>query len=129
MTPHYVRSQTNVKRQWQRLFEEVKEMRMRNSRGQSTLEYVILVGFIVAALIAMGVYIKRGYQGRLKESTDQVGQQYSPGYTNSNYTTTTNVAQTETVNAGETQTQISQNQQNKTGSEQVAAHTQENWGK
>ena len=104
-------------------------MRMRNSKGQSTLEYVILVGFIVAALIAMGVYIKRGFQGRLKESTDQVGQQYSPGNTVSNYKTTTNVQQMETVANGQTKTDITQNSQDKTGSEQVASQTSENWGK
>lgn len=103
-------------------------MFMRNSRGQSTLEYVILAGFVVAALIAMGVYMKRGFQGRLRESTDQVGQQYSPGYTTSNYNTTTNVAQTESVNAGVTQTTITQNQQQKTGSETVAEQTSEYWG-
>lgn len=101
----------------------------RNSRGQSTLEYVILVGFVVAALIAMGVYIKRGFQGKLKESTDQVGQQYSPGYTTSNYTTRTNVAQTENITAGVTTTNITQNQQQKTGTEEVASQTQEYWGK
>ena len=104
-------------------------MFMRNARGQSTLEYVILVGFIVAALIAMGVYMKRGVQGRFKESTDQVGQQYSPGYTTSDYTTTTNVAQTENVDAGVTTTNITQNQQQKTGSETVAGQSSENWSK
>lgn len=111
------------------MFEEVKEMRMRNSQGQSTLEYVILVGFVVAALITMGVYMKRGFQGRLRESTDQVGQQYSPGYTTSDYTTTTNVQQSETVAAGVTNTTISQNQQDKTGSEDVAGQSSEYWGK
>lgn len=94
-------------------------MLRRKLRGQSTLEYVILVGFIVAALIAMGVYMKRGFQGRLKESTDQVGQQYSAGQTTSDYTTRTNVSQTETVNAGVTTTDITQNQQQKTGSETI----------
>ena len=104
-------------------------MFMRNSRGQSTLEYVILAGFVVAALIAMGVYMKRGFQGRFKESTDQVGQQYSPGYTTSNYTTKTDVTQTEVVDSGVTNTNVSQNTQNKTGNENVADQTQEYWGK
>lgn len=103
-------------------------MLIRNSRGQSTLEYVILAGFVVAALIAMGVYMKRGFQGRLKESTDQVGQQYSPGYTTSTYTTKTNVAQVENVAAGVTTTEITQNQQEKTGTETLAGQSSENWG-
>ena len=105
-------------------------MFMRNSRGQSTLEYVILVGFVVAALIAMGVYMKRGFQGRFKESTDQVGQQYSPGNTTSNYTTATDVHQVETVvGTGVTTTAIDRNTQTKTGSETVAAQSSETWGK
>jgi len=100
-------------------------MLRRNLRGQSTLEYVILVGFIVAALIAMGVYMKRGFQGRLRESTDQIGQQYSAGSTTSDYTTTTQVAQTETVTAGVTTTQVTQNEQRKTGSETVSGLSSE----
>jgi uncharacterized protein (UPF0333 family) len=92
----------------------------RNLRGQSTLEYVILAGFVVAALIAMGVYMKRGFQGKLRESTDQIGQQYSAEHTISSYTTNTNVAQTEDLKAtGETTTTITQNTQTKTGNETV----------
>ena len=91
------------------------------ARGQSTLEYVILIGFVVAALIAMGVYMKRGMQGRLRESTDQVGQQYSAGNTTSEYVTKTELQQTEDMKAGgETTTKIDVNKQTKTGSEKVA---------
>jgi Flp pilus assembly pilin Flp len=91
------------------------------ARGQSTLEYVILIGFVVAALIAMGVYMKRGIQGRLRESTDQVGQQYSAGNTTGSYTTDVDFKQTENVKAkGETTTVIDTNKQTKTGFEEVA---------
>lgn len=93
-----------------------------SSRGQSTLEYVILLGFVVAALIAMGIYMKRGMAGKLRESTDQIGEQYSPEHTTSDYTTTTNMAQVEKVSGGGiSHTDISQNQQVKTGSENVEA--------
>jgi uncharacterized protein (UPF0333 family) len=91
-----------------------------NSRGQSTLEYVILLGFVVAALIAMGVYMKRGFQGKLRESTDQVGEQYDPMHTTSDYTTTSSMTQTEvTSSGGVSTTTISDNTQTKTGSETV----------
>lgn len=94
----------------------------RSLRGQSTLEYVILIGFVVAALIAMGVYMKRGVQGKLRESTDQVGEQYDPLHTTTNYTTTSNMSQTETVaSGGVSTTNISANTQTKTGSETVEA--------
>lgn len=96
---------------------------MRNLRkGQSTLEYVILVGFVVAALIAMGVYMKRGMQGKLRESTDQVGEQYSPEHTTSNYTTDVNLEQKEEqTSGGANTTTIMVNTQTRTGSETVEA--------
>jgi Flp pilus assembly pilin Flp len=55
-------------------------------KGQSTLEYAVLIVIIIAALLAMNQYIKRGLQGRLKSSTDDIGDQFSPG--NTNYTKT-----------------------------------------
>jgi Flp pilus assembly pilin Flp len=100
-------------------------MFLRDKSGQSTLEYVILTGFVVAALIAMGVYMKRGFQGKLKESTDQVGKQYSVGKTTSDYTTTSNVQQTEAVSSGVTTTNITQNEEVRTGSEKVGTLDEE----
>jgi len=96
-------------------------MNKRRIRGQGTLEYVILTGFVVAALIAMGVYMKRGFQGKLRESTDQIGEQYSAEHTNTQYTTTTNTSQNENVAAGVTTTSVTANTQTKTGSETVDA--------
>ncbi len=54
----------------------------KNKRGQSTLEYAVLIIVIIGALISIQVYIKRGVQGRLKDSSDQIGDQFSPGNTN-----------------------------------------------
>jgi hypothetical protein len=56
-------------------------MYMRARRGQSILEYATLLALIVSALLIMQFYVKRAYQGRLKDEADQVGQQYSPGHT------------------------------------------------
>ena len=50
-------------------------------RGQSILEFAVLVALIISALVVMQVYIKRSYQGRIKRETDSLGQQYSPGHT------------------------------------------------
>lgn len=58
-------------------------------KGQSTLEYAVLIVIIIAALLAMNQYIKRGLQGRLKSSTDDIGDQFSPGNTNVHKTITT----------------------------------------
>ena len=96
-------------------------MLKRKLRGQSTLEYVILAGFVVAALIAMGVYMKRGFQGRLRESTDQIGQQYSAANTVSQYTTDTSINQNEEQNAGGAAvTTVTANTQTMRGSETVS---------
>lgn len=53
-------------------------------KAQSVIEYLVLVSVIVAALVAMQVYIKRGMQGRLKVYAEQLteGEVYSPGATN-----------------------------------------------
>ena len=68
-----------------------------SSRGQSTLEYVILLGFVIAALIAMGIYMKRGFEGKLRSSTDDIGEQYSAGYTTGSFSTTVAQSQNEST--------------------------------
>jgi len=89
-------------------------------KGQTTLEVVILIGFVVAALIAMGVYMKRGVQGRLRESTDQVGEQYSALNVESEYTTDTKTVQHESKKTkGEVTTEIFTNEQKKGGYEKL----------
>lgn len=52
-------------------------MLRRNRRGQSTLEYTLVVAAVVAALVAMASYVKRSVQGRVRSSTDQVGEQFA----------------------------------------------------
>ena len=69
-------------------------------KGQSTLEYVLLFSFVLAALIAMGAYMKRGTEGKIRESTDQIGDQYDARDTSSAYTIVTHLKQTETTTAG-----------------------------
>ncbi|MDD4910624.1 MAG: hypothetical protein PHR44_08130 [Candidatus Omnitrophica bacterium] len=58
-------------------------MFIKENKGQSTLEFAILIVVIIGALIAMQTFIKRGYQGRLRSASDDMGEQYSPGYTQS----------------------------------------------
>ncbi len=59
-------------------------------RGQSMIEYTILLMIVIAAFITMQVYIKRGFQGRWKSSVDDLGDQYDPAKMNSVITYTTN---------------------------------------
>jgi uncharacterized protein (UPF0333 family) len=60
---------------------------LNQKRGQSTLEYAVLIVVIIGALLTLQVYIKRGVQGRLKSAADDIGDQYSDGNTNELKTT------------------------------------------
>lgn len=97
-------------------------------KGQSTLEYAVLIVVIIAALVAMQVYLKRGIQGRMRESADQIGEQFSPGATVSNRVTTSTASTYETSDAWSSTTNILSQTQNITGTENVMAANQEYWG-
>jgi uncharacterized protein (UPF0333 family) len=56
-------------------------MFIHKNKGQSILEYAILLGVVIAALLIMQVFVKRGYQGGLKDSADKMGEQFSAGNT------------------------------------------------
>ncbi len=102
---------------------------MFNKKAQTTLEYSILIALVVAALIAMQVYVKRGIQGRLRSATDEIGEQFSPGYTTYSYTTTTTTTSTERIEGGErpiTTTQTTQTQ-DRTGYETTPEFEKEYW--
>ncbi len=51
-------------------------------RGQTTLEYVLLIGIAAAGLIALIVYVSRGHQGNLRSQAEQLStEQYASGKT------------------------------------------------
>jgi len=54
-------------------------MLLRIRRSQSILEYAVLIAIVVAAIVIMQVFIKRGVSGRLKDSSDRIsgGQLFS----------------------------------------------------
>ena len=72
----------------------------RRKKGQSTLEYAILIIIIIGALLSIQVYIKRGIQGRLKGAADDIGDQFSVGNSNVVQTMTTSSKTKDTFNAG-----------------------------
>ena len=47
-------------------------------RGQSTLEFVMLLVIVIGAMVAMQMYIKRAIQGRWKDTMESIGEQYDP---------------------------------------------------
>ena len=50
-------------------------------KGQSILEYAILLAVVIAVLLIMQAFVKRGYQGSLKNSANSMGEQFSAGGT------------------------------------------------
>ena len=56
--------------------------------GQTITETAILFLVIVFAFVAMQVYLKRAMQGRLRGNIDQIGEQYDPQKTTSEYNMT-----------------------------------------
>lgn len=51
----------------------------RKRKGQSILEYAILMGIIVAVFVSIQIYVKRAVQGKFKSSADQIGEQFTTG--------------------------------------------------
>ena len=57
-------------------------------RGQSMVEYTMVIACVIAALVTMQFYVKRAIQGRVRESADTIGEQYAPRHMNSQVTIT-----------------------------------------
>jgi hypothetical protein len=83
-----------------------KYLNKKRQKGQSTLEYAILIIIIIGALLSIQVYIKRGVQGRLKSAADDIGTQFSPGNTNVVLITSTSSSSLETFEEGETGSEL-----------------------
>ncbi len=97
-------------------------------RGQSTLEYVVLVAVVIAALLTMRIYMKRGLQGKLRSSTDSIGAQFSPTDMTANWTIHSHSTRQENAaNNGETNSQLvdRDEEQSKYGNENVAINASE----
>ena len=55
-------------------------MRRKSKKGQSTIEVVVLVIIVAAAVLFMNRYVRRSVMGMLKEKTDGLGKQFSIDY-------------------------------------------------
>lgn len=73
----------------------MKARRLLEPYGQQVTEYAVLLVLVVAAIMAMQFYVKRGVQGRIKDLADQIsGGHYEPGTTDSS----TNITQSGLLN-------------------------------
>jgi len=91
-------------------------IRLRNSKAQTTAEYAILIALVVGAAMAMQVYVKRGLQGRVRDVVDHTGgggevagetlefsgSQYEPYYSESQASSSQQIAESEDVGQGGT---------------------------
>ena len=98
-------------------------------KGQSTIEYAVLIIIIMAALMTIQVYIKRGVQGRLRSATDDIGDQFSPGNTNYSMSTKTFSKTEDTFLSGATTSNlIAVETTNMTSNTSIINVDQEFWG-
>lgn len=109
---------------------QFQHKRNKVKKAQSSLEYAILIVAIVAALLGMQIYTRRGLQGRLRSSADELSiQQYEPKNMVSDITTTQNSdittnTQTEIVDNGTkykttTTTNINYQEERRYGTENI----------
>lgn len=56
--------------------------------GQTLVEYAVVLACVIIALTVMGVYVKRGLSGGLRNSADSLGRQYDPLAISASITTT-----------------------------------------
>ena len=106
-----------------------KYLNKRRQKGQSTLEYAILIIIIIGALLSIQVYIKRGIQGRLKSATDDIGDQFSVGNTNVIMTMTTSSQSRDTFSGGVTSSNLLIDEvTTDTSSSNIIVVDQEYWG-
>ena len=45
-------------------------MLIRKKTGQSTAEYAIVIGLVIAAAVGMQIFVKRNLQGKIRDATD-----------------------------------------------------------
>jgi len=71
----------------------------KNKLSQTMIEYSILIGLVTFSLIAMNIYLKRSFQGKYRQTADQIAWQYDPLHTRGVSKTTTNTTSHESTTA------------------------------
>lgn len=71
------------------------------ARGQSTLEYAIVIAIMAAAIVTMQIYMKHGLQGKFRQATDDIGEGFSPSVYSAKFKTVQKSDTKETLHIGE----------------------------
>ena len=93
------------------------------TKGQSILEYTLIITIVLGAFLGIQNYFKRGLQGRWKTAVDDLGDQYDPIIANTRVrhlidSTTRTIINTVPVAGGQQQTtrvDITNSTETKTG--------------
>ena len=89
-------------------------MRRSTRKGQSVVEYAVMVAVVIAALIALNIFIKRGFMGRYRSYGEQAGTQFSFASGNTNITEVINSTREEhTYGNGVSTTNFTADRQNR----------------
>lgn len=73
-------------------------MKFNPQAAQSVLEYAFVLVVVVAALLSMQIYAQRAMQGRLRQYSEELGEQYAPGQTKADISSTLSLSTGETTN-------------------------------
>jgi len=101
----------------------------RKKKGQSTMEFTVLIIIVIGALIATQQYIKRAVQGSLFSAANDISEeQFSPGNTNMTRRTQSGSTTTEVMKGGATNTITTGSSTNTSVSMNLINAKYEYWG-
>ncbi|MBU0547987.1 MAG: hypothetical protein KJ710_01080 [Candidatus Omnitrophica bacterium] len=100
-------------------------------KGQSTAEYAIVIGLVIAAAVAMQIYVKRSLQGKVKDAVDYndpaasgilgTTTQYEPYYSTSAMNATRSSTDTEDTATGGSVARTTVDSSSRTGTQNILA--------
>ena len=100
---------------------------LRHKKGQSLVEYSLILGAIIVAILFMQLYVRRALEGRLRDASDSIGDQYSStGTFNILVNRESNITENRTA-AGVTTTIYDYDRTTRTGNETLPSGEDEWW--
>lgn len=100
---------------------------LKNKKGQSLVEYALILGAIIVGILFMQLYVRRGVEGMLKSRADSIGEQYSSSAM-MNITINRDSNITETRSAGGAVTTVfHKDDMTRTGNETLRRSNEEYW--
>lgn len=100
---------------------------LRAKKGQSLIEYSLILGAIIVGILFMQLYVRRAIQGRLRDASDSIGEQFTPvAKYNLNITRSSKTTET-TTGTGQTTTKFDYDTTTREGGETLPSDNAEAW--